>query len=91
MPPKHPSNTPRGFKSYITSESKSNYMTAIPDPAENHRAGYHKDKLQYVMEWVRRHPDSTLSSGEGKILLDEIDRLLEEIDPPEDSWKYVTN
>lgn len=66
-------------------------MTAIPDPAENHRAGYHKDKLQYVMEWVRRHPDSTLSSGEGKILLDEIDRLLEEIDPPEDSWKYVTN
>lgn len=55
-------------------------MTAIPDPAENHRAGYHKDKLQYVMEWVRRHPDTTLTSGEGKILLDEIDRLQEIID-----------
>ena len=55
-------------------------MTAIPDPAENHRSGYHKDKLQYVMAWVRRHPDSTLTSGEGKVLLDEIDRLQEIID-----------
>ena len=54
-------------------------MTAIPDPAENHRAGYHKDKLQYVMKWVRRHPDSTMASGEGKILLDEIDRLRESV------------
>ena len=54
-------------------------MTAIPDPAENHRAGYHKDKLNYVMAWVRRHPDSTLTSGEGKILLDEIDRLRESV------------
>lgn len=51
-------------------------MTQIPDPAENHRAGYHKDKLQYVMGWIRRHPDTTLHSGEGKILLDEIDRLM---------------
>ena len=68
-------------------------MTAIPDPAENHRAGYHKDKLNYVMAWVRRHPDSTMASGEGKILLDEIDRLQEIIDEQEDfiGWDLDVN
>jgi hypothetical protein len=50
-------------------------MASIPDPTEFHRAGYHKDKLPYVMAWILRHPDATLTSGEGKILVDEIHRL----------------
>lgn len=58
----------------------------IPDPAEVqgldtfkpdqlHRSGYHKDKLAFLEGWIRKHPFTTLASGEGKVLLDEIDRL----------------
>lgn len=40
----------------------------------SHRAGY-GDNLSRVEEWVRRHPSATLASGEGAVLLAEIDRL----------------
>jgi hypothetical protein len=40
----------------------------------SHRAGY-GDKLARVEAWLRRHPDATLASGEGAVLLQEIDRL----------------
>jgi len=40
----------------------------------SHRAGY-GDKLQRVEDWLRRHPTATLASGEGTVLLAEIDRL----------------
>jgi hypothetical protein len=40
----------------------------------SHRAGY-GDKLQRVEDWVHRHPSATLASGEGAVLLAEIDRL----------------
>jgi chromosome segregation ATPase len=40
----------------------------------SHRAGY-GDKLTRVEDWVRRHPSATLASGEGAVLLAEIDRL----------------
>jgi len=44
----------------------------------SHRAGY-GDRLARVEEWLRRHPDATLQSGEGAVLLAEIDRLREEL------------
>jgi hypothetical protein len=40
----------------------------------SHRAGY-GDKLARVEDWVRRRPTATLASGEGAVLLAEIDRL----------------
>jgi len=39
----------------------------------SHRAGY-GDRLTRVEEWLRKHPDATLQSGEGAALLEEIDR-----------------
>jgi hypothetical protein len=45
----------------------------------SHRAGY-GDRLARVEEWLRRHPDATLASGEGAVLLAEIDRLRVAID-----------
>jgi hypothetical protein len=40
----------------------------------SHRAGY-GDRLARVEEWLQKHPDATLASGEGAVLLAEIDRL----------------
>jgi hypothetical protein len=40
----------------------------------SHRAGY-GDRLARVEDWVRRWPSATLSSGEGAVLVAEIDRL----------------
>jgi hypothetical protein len=45
----------------------------------SHRAGY-GDRLARVEEWLRRHPSATLASGEGAVLLAEIDRLRAAID-----------
>ncbi len=45
----------------------------------SHRAGY-GDKLARVEEWLRKHPDATLASGEGAVLLAEIDQLRAAID-----------
>ena len=42
---------------------------------QSHRAGYGDDKLQRLTEWLRAHPTATLASGEGALLLAEIDRL----------------
>jgi hypothetical protein len=39
-----------------------------------HRAGY-GDRLAFLMQWLSSHPDATLASGEGRVLLDEITRL----------------
>ena len=40
----------------------------------NHRAGY-GDRLTFLLQWLTDHPDATLASGEGRVLLDEINRL----------------
>jgi len=40
-----------------------------------HRAGYATDKLAWLMQWLTDHPDATLASGEGRLLLAEINRL----------------
>jgi hypothetical protein len=45
----------------------------------SHRAGY-GDRLARVEDWVRRWPSATLSSGEGAVLLVEIDRLRAELE-----------
>ncbi len=45
----------------------------------SHRAGY-GDKLARVEEWLRKHPSATLASGEGAVLLAEIDRLRAELE-----------
>lgn len=41
------------------------------------RAGYgeREARLNKLLEWLERHPDSTLYSGEGRLLLEEIRRL----------------
>ena len=44
-----------------------------------HRAGY-GDRLARVEEWLRVHPSATLMSGEGWVLLEEIDRLRAELE-----------
>jgi hypothetical protein len=44
----------------------------------SHRAGY-GDRLARVEDWLRRHPDATLQSGEGAVLVEEIDRLRAEL------------
>ncbi len=44
----------------------------------SHRAGY-GDKFARVEEWLRKHPSATLASGEGAVLLAEIDRLRAEL------------
>ncbi len=46
----------------------------------SHRAGYGSDKLARVEEWLRKYPTATLASGEGAVLLQEIDRLRAAID-----------
>jgi len=65
-------------------------MSQIADPAEVmgldtfkpiiHRSGYAGDKLVFLESWLRRHPAASLFSGEGKVLLDEIDRLRREME-----------
>ena len=44
----------------------------------SHRAGY-GDRLARVEEWLRKHPSATLASGEGAVLLAEIERLRKEL------------
>jgi hypothetical protein len=44
-----------------------------------HRAGY-GDRLEFLVDWLTRHPDADLRSGEGKVLLDEIVRLRAQVD-----------
>lgn len=46
----------------------------VQDPgAEPSKIGV--NKLPGIVAYLRRNPDATLRSGEGKLLLDEIDRL----------------
>jgi hypothetical protein len=44
----------------------------------SHRAGY-GDQLARVEEWLRKHPSATLASGEGAVLIQEIDQLRRQI------------
>lgn len=41
----------------------------------NRRAGYIKDRLGFLRRLLTVHPYATLASGEGRILLDELQRL----------------
>ena len=41
----------------------------------SHRAGYGDDKLARLVDYLRQRPSATLASGEGALLLAEIDRL----------------
>jgi hypothetical protein len=45
-----------------------------------HRAGYHADKLTWLLQWLTDHPDATLASGEGGLLAAHIARLESTID-----------
>ena len=55
------------------STSPSNEATG-QDQFKNHRAGY-GDRLAWVLDWLEKHPDATLSSGEGALLLAHIRKL----------------
>lgn len=46
-----------------------------PHATHSHRAGYGDDRLGRLIAWLRAHPTTTLASGEGTLLLAEIDRL----------------
>lgn len=48
------------------------------DPG-NEFSGPSDKKLTNIIMWVRKHPDMNLRTGEGKVLLDEIDRLAAEL------------
>ena len=45
---------------------------------QSHRAGYGDDKLARLIGWLRAHPTATLASGEGALLLGEINKLRRE-------------
>jgi hypothetical protein len=49
----------------------------------NHRAGYGDDRLARLIDWLRAHPTATLASGEGALLLGEIDQLRHRADRTE--------
>jgi len=57
----------------------------VPDPTDakadgnfgNHRAGYGSDRLRRAEAWARK--GYTLAAGEGLVLVQEIDRLREEL------------
>ena len=57
----------------------------VPDPTDakadggfgNHRAGYGPDRLAQAEHWARK--GGTLAAGEGLVLVQEIDRLREEL------------
>ena len=46
---------------------------------QSHRAGYGDDKLARLTDWLRAHPTATLASGEGALLLGEIDQLRDDL------------
>lgn len=58
----------------------------VPDPADNFGGGatsIHRglqgdiaQKRAFLLDWITRHPYCTLTSGEGKILVDWINELL---------------
>lgn len=63
-------------------------MSLAPDPSDkqaadnfkgttSHRAGYALDPVSNALYWARK--GGTLQAGEGKLLVDEIDRLTEEL------------
>lgn len=62
----------RTFNELIEHEQRSH--TKVIDPGAEFSAPK-SNKLKDVIDWVRKHPDCTLKSGEAKLLLDEIDRL----------------
>jgi hypothetical protein len=47
----------------------------------NHRAGYGTldEKVRRLIDWITRHPDATLASGEGGLLLRRIQELETEL------------
>lgn len=45
-----------------------------------HRNGYRTDRLAWLLDWLRAHPDATLASGEGGLLAAHIARLESTID-----------
>jgi len=60
-----------------------------PDPADkgadtftnvNRRAGYGNDRLEWLLDYLRRNPAASLASGEGGVLAAEIHRLREALD-----------
>lgn len=50
-------------------------------PLVNHRAGYGTvdERLTWLLEWLTRHPDATLMSGEGALLVQHIRSLQDRI------------
>lgn len=50
-------------------------------PLTNHRAGYGsaESRTAWVIDWLTRHPDATLSSGEGALLVARIRELEAEL------------
>lgn len=61
-------------------------MSAVPDPTDakadgnfggNHRGGYSPDRLARAEAWARR--GYTLAAGEGAVLVQELERLREEL------------
>lgn len=56
-------------------------------PVVNRRAGYMDNKLAWLRDWLTRHPDATLASGEGGLLLDALNRAEIEREACYDAWQ----
>lgn len=58
---------------------EDNFGNVQTHATHSHRAGYGDDKLTWLVDFLRRNPRATLASGEGALLLAEIDRLRVEL------------
>lgn len=52
-------------------------MTGTDSFNTAHRTGYgdEAERTDRLIEWLTKHPDATLASGEGKLLLQRIEEL----------------
>lgn len=64
---------------------EDNFGNVQTHATHSHRAGYGDDKLARLVAWLRAHPTTTLASGEGALLLAEIDRLRDDLHT-QDGW-----
>lgn len=74
------SNDAEGLDQFKSVESPAPTDCRVGPTNANHRSGYGSitDRTARVLDWVTRHPDATLASGEAILLVNRI-RELEEL------------
>lgn len=70
-------NEAEGLDQFKTVESPAPTDCRVTPTSSSHRSGYGSitDRTARVIDWVSRHPDATLASGEAILLLNRIREL----------------